>query len=261
MYTYSWAIALGLFLGTLAAFEIGRRAGRWRVTHDREGAPVGTGTIDAAVFALLGLLVAFTFGSAAARFEARRDLIVQEANAIGTAYLRLDTLPAAAQPALKDKLRAYVDRRLETYRLLPDLGAAQESLKLCGVLQGEIWSMANAAVRDGGGQSGILVLPALNAMFDITTTRTYAARAHPPVAIFMVLIGLAWVCAALAGYGTAAHRRPSLLHQLSFAAVMAVTIYLILDLEYPRFGLIRVSDFDQALIDVRAMMVPPEVAK
>jgi hypothetical protein len=87
-------ITLGFFLGMLVLLETGRRLGVRRLAKDPEGAPAGTGAVDAAVFALLGLLVAFTFSGAASRFEERRNLIVEETNDIGTAYLRLDLVRA-----------------------------------------------------------------------------------------------------------------------------------------------------------------------
>ena len=88
---------------------------------DPVGARAGAGVVDGAVFGLLGLLVAFTFSGAATRFDARRQLVVEEANAIGAAYLRLDVLPAAAQPALRARFREYLDSRLAAYRAVPDM--------------------------------------------------------------------------------------------------------------------------------------------
>ena len=99
------------------------------------------------MFALLGLLIAFTFSGAAVRFDQRRSLIVQETNDIGTAYLRLDLLPPSAQPALRDLFRRYLDSRLEVYRRLPDIEAARAELARSNELQGEIWSRAVAASR------------------------------------------------------------------------------------------------------------------
>src|SRR5262249_60927607 len=81
------------------------------------------------------------------RLDTRRELIVEETNAIGTAYLRLDLLPAAAQPALRENFRRYLDSRIETYRKLPDIAAAREELKRSVALQGEIWNQAVAAHR------------------------------------------------------------------------------------------------------------------
>src|SRR5512143_443438 len=91
----------GLFVGMILLLELGRRLGRRRQGKHEEGARAGLGAVEGAVFALLGLLIAFTFSGAASRFDARRELIVREANAIGTAWLRLSLLPADAQPGLR----------------------------------------------------------------------------------------------------------------------------------------------------------------
>ena len=98
-------LAAGLFAAMLAFQELGRRLGVSRAAHDPEGARAGAGVVDGAIFALLGLLIAFTFSGAASRFDHRRALIVEEANAIGTAYLRVDLLPAAAQAEMRDSFR------------------------------------------------------------------------------------------------------------------------------------------------------------
>ncbi|MHB8877567.1 MAG: hypothetical protein ACYC8T_28075 [Myxococcaceae bacterium] len=116
-------VASGLFLGMLLLLDAGRRIGTRRLALDPEGAVAGGGTIDAAVFGLLGLLMAFSFSGAGARLENRRKLIAAEANAIGTAWLRLDLLQPDAQPALRDDFRRYVDSRIETYRQMSSGGA------------------------------------------------------------------------------------------------------------------------------------------
>src|SRR5512147_2359963 len=104
--------AAGLFVGMILLLEFGRRLGQRRQGKDEEGARAGLGAVEGAVFALLGLLIAFTFSGAASRFDARRDLIVTEANAIGTAWLRLDLLSPGAQSELRDLFRKYLDLRL-----------------------------------------------------------------------------------------------------------------------------------------------------
>jgi hypothetical protein len=256
LYTLNTSLfVVSLFIAMLFLLEFGRRLGHRRLLTDPEGARVGVGAVDGAVFALLGLLIAFTFSSAAARFDTRRQLIVEEANAIGTAYLRLDVLPPGAQPALREKFRRYVDTRLEVYRKLPDLSAAQGELAKGGKLQEEIWSQAVAASESEGAKPArVLVLPALNAMIDITTTRTMATKMHPPALIFAMLVGLSLVSSLLAGYGMAGAKARSWLHIVGFAAAMALAVYVILDLEFPRLGWIRVDAFDQVLVDVRASM-------
>ena len=100
----------------------------------------------------------------------------------------------------------------------------------------------------------MLLLPALNEMIDITTTRTMAGQIHPPLAIFVMLFGVALGSALLAGYEMAGGQSRNWLHMLGFAAVLAVAVYVILDMEFPRLGFIRVDTFDQALVELRKSM-------
>ena len=110
--TFVAFVVVGLLAGTLLLLEVGRRIGHKRRNKDPEGASEGLGAVDGAVFGLMGLLIAFTFSAAASRFDARRGLIVEEANAIGTSYLRLDLLPTSAQTKLREDFRRYVDSRM-----------------------------------------------------------------------------------------------------------------------------------------------------
>ena len=253
-----FVFTFGLFLGMLLFLEIGRRIAVRRMREDTEAAGEGVGAVDGAVFALLGLLIAFTFSGASSRFDTRRQLIVEETNDIGTAYLRLDLLPADLQPALRESFRRYLDARIEVYRKLPDIVAAKESLAKANELQGQIWRQAVVASRAEGAPPAapILLLPALNAMIDITTTRTMATQMHPPTVVFVMLFGLAMAASLLAGYGMTGSKVRRWFHMLGFALVMAFVVYVILDIEYPRFGLIQVDAFDQALVDLRASMNP-----
>lgn len=247
------SLCLVLFLAILASLEMGRRLGARRLVQDSEGAQRGLGSVEGALFGLLGLLIAFTFSGAASRFEDRRGLVVEEANALGTAYLRVDLLPPEAQKPMRDLFRRYADSRIETYRLVDDIPAALASLQVTTALQGEIWKGAIEHGRVAGPVAQVL-LPSLNEMIDITTTRTMATKRHPPVAIFGLLVGLALGCSLLAGYGLSGARTRSLLHMVLFSALITLTIYVIVDLEFPRAGLIRVDDFDQAIVDVRRSM-------
>src|SRR6267142_5503864 len=139
--------ALLLFVGMLALIETGRRFGLRRRPKESEGERGGLGTVEGAVFALFGLMVAFTFSGAAARFNEKRMLTAEEVNSIETAYLRLYLLSPATQPALKELLRRYVDSRLETYRRLPNMAAAEMEMAKSKELQEELWTQAVAASR------------------------------------------------------------------------------------------------------------------
>ena len=245
-------MATVLFLAMLVLLEAGRRVGIRRRAQAPETAGHGLGAIESAVFALLGLLIAFTFSAAASRFDARRALVIEETNDIGTAWLRLDLLPVEQQPALRDLFRLYLDSRIETYNRLPDLEAALAELERSTKLQGEIWTRAVAACRDMGNPAVTsLVLSALNEMIDITTTRTWAARTHTPGVIFLLLVVFALAGSLLAGFAMSEARERSWMHLVAFAFLLSATIYVVGDLEYPRIGLIRLDSVDQMLVDLR----------
>jgi multidrug transporter EmrE-like cation transporter len=248
--------AVLLFLGMLVLLEAGRRLGIRRRPMDPQGERDNLGAIEAAVFALFGLLVAFTFSGAASRFSEKRMLIAEEVNAVGTAYLRLDLAAEEARPALRELFRQYVDSRLATYRRLPNLEAARLEMARSKKLGEEIWMQAVAATRLPGSHpaAGWLLLPALNSMLDVATTRTMALQAHPPGIIYALLFGLGLVCSLLAGYRMAVGPRRSWLHILGFTVITVVIVYVTVDIEYPRTGFFRLHSADQLLVEVREGM-------
>lgn len=247
-------VCLGLMVSMMITFTLGRRAGIRHRQIDPEGARNIGGAVEGAIFALLGLLIAFTFSGAADRFEARRALITDEANAIDTAWLRIDLLNEADQPALRDALRQYFDARLSFYAKLPDEHAAEPDLVRAEQLQSIIWLRAVDAVPRGAPGAMMMVVPALNQMFDIATLRQTALVTHPPLPIYGLLMILALVCSSLAGHHTATSARHPLVLPMMFAGISAVAIYVILDLEYPRAGFIRIDSADAVLHQLRAHM-------
>jgi hypothetical protein len=252
------ALLLGLllFVLMLAASELGRRIGVARLARSAEGLAKGVGAAEAAMLALLGLLIAFTFSGAAARFQDRRDLIADEANAIGTAYLRLDLLPSDVQPRMRELFRRYADVRVTVYSQALDDAATAARRAESAKLQAEIWQVAAAAVQREGvpTSTSTLALGALNAMIDAVGTQEMATRSHPPLVVFFLLGGISVVCALLIGYGTSQNTARSWLHTVTFAAIMSLTVYVIIDLEFPRVGLIRVDAADEVLLKVRDAM-------
>ena len=249
-------LVVGLFIGMLVSSELGRRIGTAQLERNPKGLAKGAGASEAAVFGLLGLMLAFAFSGAASRFEDRRHLITEEANAIGTAYLRSDLLPGDAQVELRDLIRRYLDLRSVTYTDAENMSATGEKLDEAAVLQGVIWTKAMAACLrpDAPPQAAIVLLPALNEMIDITTTRVMATRNHPPLVVFLLLGGLSLIGALLVGYGMSGNKERSWLHLGAFAAVMSLAIYVIVDLEFPRLGLIHVDSSDQILVELRKSM-------
>ncbi|MEI9949330.1 MAG: DUF4239 domain-containing protein [Pseudomonadota bacterium] len=245
-------LALCLMGGMLLALEFGRRLGRRRATQLDSS---NTGALDSAVFALLGLLLAFTFSGAAARFDARRAQAVEEANDIGTAWLRLDLLPPERQPPLRDLFRRYVDARLEMYERLQNIEVQAPDLSHTETIQTEIWQRATAACRERNDSATTsLMLSSLNTMFDITTSRVAAGLMHPPLILYVLLFVLALASALVAGHSMASAKVAPWLHMVTFTTVIAASIFLVLDLEYPRAGVIRIDQIDALLANVRAGM-------
>lgn len=242
-----------LFICMLILLETGRRLGVRRRSRESEGERSSLGTVEGAVFALFGLLMAFTFSGAASRFNEKRLLIAEEANAIETTYLRLHLVPEV-EPKLQELFRRYVDSRLETYRRLPNMEAAGLEMANSKAIQKEIWGEAVAAtrLRSSDPAAAWLLLPALNNMIDITTTRTMMLQIHPPRIIFVLLFALGLICSILAGYRMASGQHRSWLHILGFTVITVIIVYVVLDIEYPRAGLIRIQTADQLLVDLRA---------
>jgi hypothetical protein len=247
------SVIVGLFFVMLALMETGWRVGMRRKQLDANGAHTGLGAIEGAVFGLMGLLVAFTFSGAASRFDARRALIGREANAIGTAYLRVDLLPPDLQPVLRDDFRGYVDARLSYFQnLSSNQAAAKAALDESVALQRKIWSESVAGCAKATVPATTsLVLSSLNEMIDITTTRAMAAETHPPSFVLWGMAVLVLASALLAGYATAEAATRSRMHILVYSAIFAIAVYLIVDLEFPRVGLIRIDAADHFLVDVR----------
>ncbi|HEY6476244.1 MAG TPA: DUF4239 domain-containing protein [Polyangia bacterium] len=244
-----------LFAGMLGMQIAGHRFASRRARDDPFATSEGTAAIEAALYALLGLLVGFTFAGAQDRLTTRRVLIVDEANAVGTAYLRLDLLPPEDQPVLRDDMRRYVDARLAFYDKLLDLRVARADKQRCDELQQALWKHAVAASgKVADSRAALLVLQSLNQMFDLAGARYAALRNHTPVAIFIQLVFIALTCAFFAGIGMAKRRRPSFLHMIMFAGVIAITAYVILNLEFPRVGFVRMRLFDVLLREQRAAM-------
>src|SRR5271170_6073331 len=244
-------VSMGLFVSMWACLEVGYRVGT-RETERHPTAHDGIGAFEASIFALLGLLLGFSFSGATARLDERRQMIIKEADVIGTAYLRLDLLPAPEQPEMRQLFREYVDARLHAYAHIPDMKAFYEGVAQAGQLQQQIWARAVASSRNDPAQnSARLLLPALNEMIDIATARTIAVKTHLPGLVFSLLVWVALSSGVVAGYAMAKRRKRSWLHMFLYAACIALTVYTVTDLDYPRSGLIRLSSADKALEQLR----------
>ncbi|HXO00359.1 MAG TPA: hypothetical protein VN881_14890 [Candidatus Acidoferrales bacterium] len=244
----SLALSFGLFVGLLACLELGYRIGRYNYRKNNALAYEGTGTLEGALFALLGLLLGFSFAGATSRLDSRHQLIIREANAIETAYHRLDLLPESDQPTMRQLFRDYLEARVQAYEKFAHREASAQKFARASEIQQQIWSVGlTASQADPSREATRLLLPALNDMEDVTTARTIALELHLPAFIFYLLICIALLTSVLAGYAMSKRQSRSWLHILLYSAIISVTIYAIFDFDNPRYGLIKADAADKAL--------------
>ena len=231
-----------LFLATIAtvslAVEIGYRVGGFRRRHAPEKeTPVGA--MVGAMLGLLAFMLAFTFGLAASRFDDRRHTILDEANAIGTTYLRAGLLPEPTRTELRRSLREYVEARLQATQQ----GKLDQAMSRSVELHEQMWSQAtDVAQRDPHSIITGLCIQSLNELIDLHATRVMAGlRSRIPGVIWGALFFVSTITMATMGYheGLAGNRRSlaSLALVVTFSAVLMLTV----DLDRPQEGFIQVS--------------------
>ncbi|SRR6266496_2846714 len=249
------AFLMLVFLASVGLQLLGHHVGLvWRA-RGMTGVNESTTAIQTSLFALLGLLIAFTVSGGATRLEARQHLIVDEANAIGTAYLRLDLMPPAHQPNLRELFRRYTEARIAFFSQVNHFAEARASHDRAVELQRQIWDAAVAGAAEAHDtRTAMLALPAINQMIDLTTSRDAALQTHVPISMFILLVVLAFACAYLAGIEMSKQARPSAFHMLAFAGTLALICYVIVNIEFPRVGLVRLAPFDRLLVIARQQM-------
>lgn len=241
---------VGIFFGVLLFAYLGYRFGKWQSSRG-ETSTEGSGALTGAIFGLLGLMIALTFNGAFSRLEVRRQLIVQETNAIGTAYLRLDLLPENFQTSLRENFQEYLASRVAFYEVMTDIEATTREVNRATELQDMIWDKAVAATQGTENQAArMLLIPSLNEMIDIVTTRSIAIQTHSPFMIWVVLTLLVLACAGIVGYSSSHVEHPRYIYLIVFAIVTIFTMYIIFDVEYPRYGIIRLDQTNQLLVDL-----------
>lgn len=205
-----------------------------------------------AILALVTFLVGFSFAGAGARFIDRQDMIVKEANALGTAYLRTMMLPDPQRGQLQAELRQYTADRLELLHSY-DEANIRALLAKAGSAQNRIWRIGMAGVGTDR-EFANFMLPPLNDVIDIHSEHLYAARRHVPQPILVVIIIAAAIGMAMIGFDNGLVRRRFLLLSSSFALVSAASLWMTIDLDRPRHGFLRASD--QPYIDLVGSMKP-----
>jgi hypothetical protein len=233
----------------LLAAEAGFRLGLRLHKSKDEARKSQLGGIQGAVLGLLALLLGFTFAMAVARYESRRDLVLREANSIGTTFLRASFLPETRQNTAENLLRSYLDARLSFYAAGPDTAEQTVAEQRAAELQRALWAQAVAAGKENPTPLVTSFVTALNDLIDLDATRLNALRSRIPGAVWLLVLAVAMSGCFTSGYSAGGSGVRSAFPELVLPLLMAVVITLIADLDRPRGGLIGISQ--QPLIDLK----------
>lgn len=240
-----WLLTLAFFLALLIAREIGAAVFRWQQRRGvRGGHPAPASEDDkehdafamTSVLGLLALLIGFTFSLALGRYDDRRQLVVQEANALGTTWLRTDLLENADRVRMREVLRRYVDARVDFARAKSADEEVQQNARTVA-LQGELWQAlvdGTASFRDTPRAS--LLFTTTNESIDLAADRFAARQDHIPPRILRMLLLFAVLAAVLVGYERAPQRRSTVL----LLVLLSLAVGLILDLDRASTGITQV---------------------
>jgi hypothetical protein len=194
------------------------------------------GDVLAASLTLLGLLIGFTFSMAVSRYDQRKTYEEAEANAIGTAWVRADLLPAPQAAQMRSLLKLYLDQRIRFYTLSHALELAQTGAETAA-LQANLWSMARNAATAQPTPVIALALAGMNDVFNAQGFTEAAWRNRIPAAAWTLMAAVAFCCNLLLGFH--ARRSGALLFLIS-PVIIAIAFFLIADIDSPRGGVIRV---------------------
>jgi hypothetical protein len=251
-------IGAGLLVVLLVASEIGLHLGLARQQRANDAARSAFGTVQGAILGMLALLFAFTFSMAVGRFDLRRELVLEEANAIGTTWLRAAALPEPEPGAIRDLLRRYVDVRLR-----PEPGGderthvatlAAESERI----QAELWQHAATLGRAHPHALPVaLFTESLNQVIDAHGKRMTAYYARVPDPVLVLLALFAVVSVAFVGYGSGLAGSRGTFSMVGFAVLVTALSMVILDLDQPRRGMITVSQEPLQSLQAGMAAAPP----
>ena len=236
-------VAMGLVAGVVVAHEVGFRLGSLARSVD-EPFDRQVGLVRTSTAALVAFLIGFAFSGAAWRFIDRQDIIVKEANALGTAYLRADTVAEPHRGDLKAALKEYTADRVT---MLSREGRDQIEPLLAKVsnLHKRMWRSAINGTQDNAPLMAV-IRPPINEVIDLHSTHLAMARRHLPIPIMTVLFGAAAVGVGIIGFGNGrVGRRFSVLDAV-YGVVLAAALWMTVDLDYPGIGVIRSSNLPVA---------------
>jgi len=247
------ALLLAFLAAFLVAVEVGFRLGVRSSDRSNELDRAHVSSLQAAVLGLLGLLLGFTVFMAISRFDTRKSLVLEEANAIGTTYLRSNFLPTAHRKAAQGLLQAHVSARLAFYSAGIDIARLEKANNESTRIEGELWALAvEAAAQDPRSLPTRLFIESLNNVIDVHEKRRVALENHVPEAVIYLLLIVSVASLGLLGYGCGLTRQRRPASNTLFALLIVLVLITILDIDRPRRGLIEVSH--DSLIRLKATL-------
>ena len=247
--TEAWMIALLLFILMLISSYIGKLTGNYirKKTGTEEKLPE-----TSALIALLFFLLAFTFGMSGDRYDSRRKVVVEEANIIGTAILRSDLYPDSTRILFRNDFKDYVETRISYYEVGADVKGIFKADSLSQIISAKLWKRASTLSKDPANLAATQqMIPALNDMIDITTTRLSGEKAKVPQSILVMLFFLAMIIAFYGGYSEGRKGKIDWLVQIGFCVLVSLVVLFTLDLDRPRRGFVNLDTPNQTIIDLR----------
>ncbi len=213
----------------------------------------GLGPIEGSMLGLLALILAFTFGMAGDKYNTRRSIIIDEANCISTAILRTDLYPDSIRSEFRSYFRDYLEARISYYNDGINEEAVDSMLALTQIHFNKIWKLAIREVIADNSERTTQIIPALNEMNDITTKRDMARISTIPESIWFLLFILTLSASFISGYGSKTGKVDWVL-VVGFVLMTAMTIFIILDLDRPRRGIITLANANNRIVDLRGML-------
>ena len=248
----AYQVAGLLFIIMILAYLAGNGVRRYKERAGKITEDKSIGALEGSLLGLLALLLSFTFSMSSSRHDRRVNIIIEEANDIGTAILRADLYPDSIRQAFRKDFEAYVEARISFYTAKADWAEIIKSLNETQVLQTSLWERASSLGRDKENlHRTAQMIPALNAMFDITTTRNAATLDKVPVVIYYLLLIICLTAALMVGYSGGL--KPDWTMVLCFSLMISLTVYLIIDLDRPRRGVITMDMANSQIVKLREM--------
>ena len=250
----TWVLALAVFAVVVGATGVGLWIGR-SVRHKAESLREPFGVMQAALLGFMGLVLAFGLSLAVERYEGRRAAVVDESNAIGTTYLRAQTLPEPVRTRSLILLRQFTDTSIRISDTVPGSAAQRHAIAESGRIERQLWALAGQALQDQPtGSATRLYVESLNETFDSQSSRVYGLSNRVPAAVlFLEVTGSAVALGLLALHLTTLGR--GVLTVLLAAVLVTLILVVTFDLDRPTRGLIRIPD--TPLTDLRASMALP----